>query len=153
MADVLGHLHRHAGVVQAYNGHAGRQAQSEQGIDARADVENALEPGLLVDELLRRRPHDSVVCGQRAGRPDRHLGAGKCGAQAVQPGRGFGIKAAKTDAHAGFREDQTVILSNSAPSLTWSPGAYINSWTTPSAGAAIVCSIFIASITASGWPF
>ncbi len=44
------------------------------------------------------------------------------------------------------------IFNSSAPSATWSPGAYISSATTPSAGAAMVCSIFIASITASAWP-
>ena len=42
--------------------------------------------------------------------------------------------------------------SNSPPSLTWSPTAYSSSSTVPSRGEAMVCSIFMASITASGWP-
>ena len=42
--------------------------------------------------------------------------------------------------------------SNSPPSGTWSPTAYSSSATVPSRGAVIVCSIFIASSTASGWP-
>jgi hypothetical protein len=41
-------------------------------------------------------------------------------------------------------------LSSSAPSATWSPGAYSNSATVPSWGALMVCSIFMASITAKG---
>src|SRR5574344_1695749 len=43
-------------------------------------------------------------------------------------------------------------LSSSSPSATWSPGAKSSSCTSPSAGAAMVCSIFMASITARGWP-
>ncbi len=43
-------------------------------------------------------------------------------------------------------------VNSSPPSLTWSPGANSSSATVPSRGAAMVCSIFIASSTASGCP-
>ena len=65
MADVFGHLHRHAGVVQAHDRNAGRQTQRHQRIDASADVENALELRLLVDELLRWRPDHGIVGKRR----------------------------------------------------------------------------------------
>ena len=51
------------------------------------------------------------------------------------------------------RRDQSCSRSNSPPSATWSPTEYSNSATTPSRGAFSVCSIFIASITASAWPW
>jgi len=108
MADIFGHLHRHARIIEPHDRNAGRQAQLEQGIDARADVEDALEPGLFVNELLRRRPDHGVVGGWSACSPRLYLSAGKGSPQAFQPGLGFGVGTAKTDAHAGFRKIQTI---------------------------------------------
>ena len=45
MADELGHLHRHAAVVERTTLAAARQLQLQQRIDTGADVEDALEPG------------------------------------------------------------------------------------------------------------
>ena len=61
-AHILGHLHRHAGIVQAHNVEAGRKVQLEQGIHARANVEQVLQLGLLINKALRWRPHHGMVC-------------------------------------------------------------------------------------------
>ena len=117
VAHVLSHLRRHARVVQPHHGGLRRQTQPEQGIDARADTEDAPELVLLVKELLRWRPHDGVVCAGRTRLPDLDLSLRQGGAQAFQPGLWLGADAAKADVHAATS------LSSSAPSTTWSPGA------------------------------
>ena len=43
--------------------------------------------------------------------------------------------------------------NNSSPSPTWSPTANNTCFTTPSLGAVMVCSIFIASNISKAWPF
>ena len=204
MADVFGHLHRHARVVEANDLEAGRQLELEQGIDACADVEQGLQSRLLVDELLRWCPDDGMVCLRCAGSPGRDRGLGEGLLHGLHPG--FRRQAGKTDgdvhglilsarpcprcrtgeyrrmafAGRGFssnvvcwsgdwipdlvRDDRcefrrsaasvatleahATSLSSSAPSVTWSPGAYSSSATVPSWGALMVCSIFMASITA-----
>ena len=99
VAHVLGHLHRHACVVQAHHQGLGRQAQLEQGIHPRANVEQGFERWLLVHELLGRRPHHGVVGLRGAGLPNRDLSAGQRGGQALQPGFGLGVGTAKGDFH------------------------------------------------------
>ena len=54
MAHILSHLHGHASVVQAHNVQAAGQIELEQGINARANVEQILQLSLLVNEALRR---------------------------------------------------------------------------------------------------
>ncbi len=99
VADKLGHLHRHAGVVEPHHGGLRWQAQFQQGIDARANVENAFELRLLVKELLWRRPDHGMVGGGCAKLPNVHLGVREGRPEAQQPGLGFGIGATKCDFH------------------------------------------------------
>jgi CheY-like chemotaxis protein len=102
LRHILGHLHRHAGVVEPKDGHAGWQAALHQGIDACADVKQGLECGLLVEQLLRRRPHQGVI-GQRCARlPELHLGLRKSRAQLGQPGLGLAAVIVEKDAHGGI---------------------------------------------------
>jgi hypothetical protein len=99
MADVLGHLHRHAGIVEPHHLRLGRQLQLEQRIDAGADVEDAAQPRLVVDEFLRRRPDHGVVGLRCAGTPVLHHGFGQRGAQAFDPGIGAVVGEADGDSH------------------------------------------------------
>ncbi len=63
---------------------------------------------------------------------------------------------ARADFHhadlAGEGHDAASKLISSTPSATESPARNFTAFTTPSAWAAMVCSIFIASTTISGWP-
>ena len=118
MAHILGHLHRHACIVQAHDVHAGWHVQLQQGIDTRANVEHVLQLRLLVNETLRRRPHHGMVC-QLGGLPRLcslpfpDVNARQCLAKALEPGFSFGVGAAKNDFHKGR---VYASLSNSAPS-------------------------------------
>ena len=99
VAHIFGHLHGHARIVQPHHQGLGRQAQLEQGIHPRTDVEQCLERGLLVHELLGRGPDDGVVGLGSAGLPHRNLSAGQRGGKALEPGLGLGVSTAKGDFH------------------------------------------------------
>jgi hypothetical protein len=100
MADVLGHLHRHAGIVEPHHLGFGRQFQLEQRIDAGADVEDAAQLRLVVDEGLRRHPDHGVVGLRCAGAPVLHDGIRQCGTKALDPGVGAVVGEADGDSHA-----------------------------------------------------
>ena len=102
MADVFGHLHRHAGIVEAHHFQARWQAQLQQGVHACTNVEQGLQIWLLVDELLGRRPDDGVVGLRCAGGPGRHLGLGKCFLQTLHPGGGVELFKTDGDVHGGI---------------------------------------------------
>ena len=72
---------------------------AEAFVDAGADIEDALQPRLLVEELLRRHPHDGVVGRRGPGPPFLDLRIRQAGAQAFEPGSGFGVGAADGEAH------------------------------------------------------
>ena len=160
VAHVLRHLHRHARVVQADHRHAGWQLELHQGIDTGTGVEDGFQARLLVQHLLRGLPDHCVVCRRRTRLPEGDLGAGNGGLQPGNPAGLVEIGRVIGNAHrcchariftavrATFAQAGTTMRSNSLPSVTWSPGANKSSPTVPSAGAAIVCSIFMASITA-----
>lgn len=99
VADEFGHLHRHAGVVESHELRPGRQAQLQQRVDPGAEVEDALELRLLVEQLLRRRPDHGVVGGRGARLPLLDVGARQGGAERVDPGRGLGVGGAEEDSH------------------------------------------------------
>jgi hypothetical protein len=86
VAHVLGHLHRHARVVEPHDARVRGHLELEQRVDARADVEDAAQLRLLVDEFLRRRPHHGMVGLRRAGLPGFDDGIGEFGLQALDPG-------------------------------------------------------------------
>ena len=98
MADKLGHLHRHAGVVQPDDARARRQAQLEQRVHAGAGVEDAAQRRLLVQKLLRRRPDHGVFGLRRARRPFGDVHARQRGPKTRQPGFGLGVAATEGDA-------------------------------------------------------
>ena len=133
VAHVFGHLHRHAGVVQAHKLGLGGHLQRQQCVHPRANIERRLELRLLVKQGLRRRPDHGVVGGRIAAVPEAHVRMRQRGLQALQPGFGLGVGAAKSDAHgrwAQFKKGKrpqaataTARRNNSAPSATWSPGA------------------------------
>ena len=116
----------------------------------------AFELRLLVEKLLRRCPDHGVIGRRRTWLPKLTSACGKAARRPASQGCRLGVGATETDSHGSVLSHACsgchFQLSNSAPSITWSPGAYSSSATTPSAGAAMVCSIFMASITASGWP-
>ena len=99
VAHIFGHLHGHARVVQPHHQRLGWQAQLEQRIHTRADVEQGFEARLLVHELLGRGPDHGVVGLWRARLPHRNLCIGQSGRQALQPGLGLGVGTAKGDFH------------------------------------------------------
>ena len=76
LANIFGHLHRHARIIQAHQPHIRRQLQAQQRIDPGANIEHALQPArtLLINELLRRRPHNGDIGLWRAGHPNRNFG-------------------------------------------------------------------------------
>ncbi len=87
MADILRHLRAHAGIVDPDHGQLWWQAQLHQLVDAGADIEQGLEPRLLVDKGLRRRPGNSVVRRWRsiAVDPGIDLRARQMPAQGLKP--------------------------------------------------------------------
>jgi hypothetical protein len=95
VADELRHLHRHAAILDPHQLRAGRQLQLEQRIDAGADVEDAFQARLLVEELLGRRPDHRVVRLRRARLPDLDRGARQRLPQALQPRLGLGVGTTK----------------------------------------------------------
>ena len=99
VADIFGHLHAHAGVVESHQLRRGRYVQAQQGIHARADIEGDFELRLLIKKGLRWLPHDGVVGGRGARLPQADVGAGQGGAQVVQPGLGVGGSATKGNLH------------------------------------------------------
>lgn len=99
MAYVLGHLHGHARIVEPHYQRVGRQAQFEQRIHTRANVEQGFEARLLVHELLGRRPDHGIVGLRRAGLPHSDVGAGQRGRKALEPGARLGVGAAEGDFH------------------------------------------------------
>jgi hypothetical protein len=148
MADIFGHLYAHASIVQPHHLPVRRQAQLQQLVDPGTDIEDSLDPRLLVDELLRWRPDHAVIGNRIAALPCRDIRAGQQTAQTVEPGCRVDTGITQGDAQG----HQLASFNSSAPSVTWSPGANSSSPTVPSAGAEMVCSIFIASITASACP-
>ena len=86
MAHILGHLHRHAGIVQSNHRHTRWQSQLHQRIDTSAGIEERFEIALLVEQLLWRFPHDGVIGTGAAWLPQLHIGVGQCGAQPGNPG-------------------------------------------------------------------
>ena len=107
MAHVLRHLHRHAGIVQPDDLRLRSDPQLEQSIYPGPDVEQCLERRLLIQELLGRRPHHSVISLRTAWLPDKNVYLGNSGMlqgwlQAFQPGRGCRIGAAKRNAHGAI---------------------------------------------------
>jgi len=105
MAHILGHLHRHASVVQTHNVQAAWQVEFQQSVYASANVEQVLQLRLLVNELLGRRPHHGMV-GQlgglagRGGLPLPNVNAGQGLPKTLEPRICFGIGATKYDFHS-----------------------------------------------------
>ncbi|MPM44255.1 hypothetical protein SDC9_90933 [bioreactor metagenome] len=85
VAHILGHLHRHAAIVDAHQRHRARPWQLDQRIHARAQIEHALQALLLLHKLHRRLPHHGIVGPRRTRPPFGDLGAGHCALQAVDP--------------------------------------------------------------------
>ena len=102
VAHVFGHLHGHAGIIEAHHANAGRKAPLQQCIDPRANVEQGLNALLLVQELLGRSPDHGVVGDRGAGLPDGDIGLRQGRLQALEPGFGLGVGTAKGDFH-GYR--------------------------------------------------
>ncbi|MNV89962.1 hypothetical protein D3C71_1842980 [compost metagenome] len=99
MAHIFGHLHRHACIVEPHHQRIGGQAELEQRVHPRADVEQGLEACLLVHELLGRRPDHGVVGLWCARLPHGNVSARQCGAEALEPRLGLGVGTTKGDFH------------------------------------------------------
>ena len=102
MAHELGHLHRHARIVQAHDLQAGWQLQLQQGVHACANVEQGLQGRLLVDELLGRGPNDGMVSLGRARGPGEHLGGRESLLNSLHPRLGGQGGKADGDFHAAI---------------------------------------------------
>ena len=101
VADIFGHLIRHAGVIEPHHQRLRRQVWAHQGIDARAHIEERAQLRLLGKKLLGWLPDDGVARRRCAGLPQRDGGLGQGGAQTRQPLVGVGIGAAKSNVHGG----------------------------------------------------
>ena len=78
MAHILGHLHRHAAVIDAHQRQLARPLQVQQRIHAGTQIEHALEAVLLfVDQLLRWSPDHGIVGLRGTGLPLGHMCAGQ----------------------------------------------------------------------------
>ena len=99
---VLGHLHRHAGVLQPHDAHVRRNLlHLEQGVHARSQVEQRLDAGLVLEQLDRRLPYqgDLGAGGRAVGIPDGNATAGHGGLQARDPDVGVVQGAGEEDMH------------------------------------------------------
>src|SRR6218665_524510 len=95
----LAHLPPQAPVIEPHHQRCGRQAQPQQRIHARAQVEQGSEPRLLVDELLRRPPDHGLGGLRGTGLPQADVSLWQCGGQPLQPRPGLGVGTAKGDFH------------------------------------------------------
>ena len=68
VAHILGHLHRHARIVQAHHIEFFWQLQLQKRINPSAHVEQVLQLCLLINERLRGGPHHRVI-GHLGGLP------------------------------------------------------------------------------------
>ncbi|MNT49229.1 hypothetical protein D3C72_1860670 [compost metagenome] len=101
---VFGHLHRHARIFQADDTDMrGDLGHLQQGIDTRAQVEQGLQGGLVLEELDRRTPHQGDFRARRRtiGIPHGNAAAGHGGFKARHPGVGIVVGAGKEDVHGG----------------------------------------------------
>ena len=104
VAHILGHLHRHTGIVQPHDLRLRWQREFEQRIDTGTNVEQALQLRLLINETLRWRPHHGMVCqlgglASWGSLPFPNVNAGQGLAKALKPWLCFGIGATKNYFH------------------------------------------------------
>ena len=102
--DVFGHLHCHAGVVQAHHRHLRRQrlAELQNRIDPGTEIKNRFQSIATAQHRPRRLP-DHRVIGRRivAVRPDPHIGQRQYLVKFSQPLVVDGAIGVKKDLH-GF---------------------------------------------------
>ncbi len=104
--DVLGHLRRHAGVLQADQLGVARQDarlfafEREDRIHARAQIEDRAQVVAAGQHLARRPPHDREVRRRGVARlPLAQIGLGQRAGKVVKPGGGIGMRHVEEDFH------------------------------------------------------